>query len=320
MAKSSKILPLTHPEIGEATRRQMAMEAVEATALLARAIEKQDLAGIELALSRGALPELCHFGRGKTSNGSALSRALPMKDLALLNRLMDAGATTKMPRKCESLLLQTQRMGYPEAFVLFLHRLKPKPTPENTQMALWATSADFLRALDEVSFLPRNQPLQGLSQHDVRRDFPPLFLTTSRNVFDYLIETGADPFHVVRFSCETQIDLVDFHLHHHLNHGDDLVPLIDANLRAGKTISPAELSWVSDKVLGRQNAPFRLLDLLSSHCPGWTWQAFLLLNPQHQANQGTLHQLGMLEQDRRLRQSLTASLPEGQSRTHRRTL
>jgi hypothetical protein len=320
MAKSSKLLPLTHPEIGEFTRRQMAMEAFEATALLAKAIEKQDMAGIELALSRGALPDLCHFGRGKTSNGSALSRALPMKDLDLLTRLMDAGATAKMPKRAEPLLIQTQRIGYPGAFVLFLKRLKPKTTLENTLMALCSSNADFLRALDEVSFLPRNEPLSGFPEHDFRRNFPPLFQTVSRNVHDYLIETGTDPFRIFQNHYGVDVDLVDFHLENHPNHGDDLVPLIEPNLRAGKTISAAQMTKVAERALTYANVPNRLLSLLAEHCPGWTWQGFLQLNPHHQPNKSKLFHLQALEDDRRLRVTLEDTLPSGRTLTPRRSL
>jgi hypothetical protein len=308
MPRAPKTPPLTHPEPGDAT------------ALLTEAIEKQDMAGIEAALLQGALPEKCHFGQGKTSDGNALSRALHMKDLDLLSRLMDAGATGKMSRKFVPLLMQTQHMGYAEAFVLFLDRLKTKPTFENTLMALGAGSADFLRALDALSFLPRNEPLKGFPAYDFRRDFPPLFIARSRNLFDYLVETGADPFQVVRHISGRPVDAVDLHLKHILNFGDGLVPLIEANFRTGKTVSAAQMTKVADKALNLASAPIRLLSFLAEHCPGWTWQRFLLSKPDHQSDKSNLDHLQALEDDRRLRGTLEETLPEGRVVTPRRSL
>ena len=293
------------PTLTAETRRQIGREVMAATQALSRAITDGDVALVKDCLGQGALPEWCHFGKGKKSTTNALGAAMVHRNLDLLELLMDAGADMTVPKNQANPLDMAVAQDFPEAVQLFCKRFGRVPNSYHFIEAIGhPSSTRMFETLDTLSPLDRNADLAG---QGTGYAIPPVFLVRTVEMYRLLVDSGADPTLVTqKRSGDPTLDFLEWQLSRDWAAEDSHIPLVRAAIADGIRIDENHILKAMGFARYNHEGYLDFLDLLAEHCPTWSWtktpEWFPVTRPDAMAL------LRQREEDRALRARLEGTL------------
>jgi hypothetical protein len=251
-------------------RRQIAREVMAETQALSRAITDGDVTRVKDCLEQGALPELCHFGKGKKSTTNALGAAVIHRNLDLLELLMDAGADMTGPKNQPNPLDTAVTQDFPEAVQLFCNRFGLVPKTSHFIEAIeHPSSTRMFETLDVLSPLDRNADLAG---HGTGYVIPPVFMARTVEMYRLLVDSGADPTVVTqRRPGANTLDFLEWQLSRDWGCQDSHTPLVKAAIADGVQVRIEHLDMALEASFHATPIPVDFLDLLGAQVPNWDW-------------------------------------------------
>jgi hypothetical protein len=286
---------------GESAFVRLSPEVRRATRDLENALKGKEVRAAHVALDKGAKPALCLLPQNPNGRWAenAFSAALVMNDLPLMERLFQSKASwekhnSQLARyKDVHFFRRAMGMDWPGLPALLVRYNKSKKTTDWWPEVLGLGhegALEMVQAFDERFSLPRNAPVSTRwSNSDMRRQVP-LALTRRRDVFDWLVDTGAKVDHLLEsgpsgpngcvFHALVNVNADRFHDHKqyfppHLEH------IVEKGLSLGQHVNEDHVRHLlSLAERGYLGASFQMTDMqtlhrISRHCPQWSWTAEL---------------------------------------------